>query len=250
MSTSLTFGREDGETIAYLAREGKRPGVLWLGGFKSDMGGTKATALDRWAAARGRSYLRFDYYGHGASSGDFRAGTITRWLGDTLAVLDRLAGGPQVLVGSSMGGWLALLAARARPERVRGMLLIAPAADFTEALIWTRLPPEVRMQIEERGVWERPSAYDPDPYPITKTLIEDGRRHLLLGRPLPLGCPVRILQGMQDPDVPWRHALKLVEAIEGDVTLTLVRNGDHRLSDPAGLRRLEAMLDGLLEEIG
>ena len=223
--------REGGETIAYLRRRGKPPGILWLGGFKSEMTGTKAAALDAWAAERGRALLRFDYFGHGQSSGEFRAGTITRWRDDALAALDRLAEGPQILVGSSMGAWIALLAALARPERVAAMLLLAPAADFTESLMWARLPAEVRSQIMEHGEWLRPSAYDPEPYPITRALIEDGRKHLLLGAPIRLNFPVRILQGMQDPDVPWQHAVKLLEAIDGDVALTLLKHGDHRLSD-------------------
>ncbi|MGD0867109.1 MAG: alpha/beta hydrolase, partial [Rhizomicrobium sp.] len=178
--------RESGETIAYLRRPGKPPGILWLGGFKSEMSGTKATALDAWAARRGRALLRFDYFGHGQSSGNFRAGTITRWRDDALAVLDRLAAGPQILVGSSMGGWIALLAARERPERVKAMLLIAPAVDFTETIMWARMPPEVRTEIMEQGEWLWPSVYDAEPYPITRALVEDGRRHLMLGSPIRL----------------------------------------------------------------
>ncbi len=182
------FIREDGETIAYLKRGGKSPGVVWLGGFHSDMNGTKAQALDAWAESRGRAYLRFDYFGHGASSGAFRDGTITRWRDDALAVLDKLCDGPQVLVGSSMGAWIALLVARARPEKVAALLLLAPAADFTEALIWARMTPDIRREVMERGEWQRPSAYGDGPYPITRALIEDGRRHLLLDAPIELDC--------------------------------------------------------------
>lgn len=241
------FIREDGETIAYLRRGGKSPGVVWLGGFHSDMNGAKAQALDAWAETRGRAYLRFDYYGHGASSGAFRDGTISRWRDDALAVLDYyLCDGPQVLVGSSMGAWIALLAARARPEKVAALLLLAPAADFTEALVWERMSPDIRREIMERGEWQRPSAYGDGPYPITRALIEDGRRHLMLGSPIDLGCPVYIIQGMKDPDVPWRHALKLVEKLSGNPILTLIKTGDHRLSTPEDLARIAAALDAIL----
>jgi pimeloyl-ACP methyl ester carboxylesterase len=245
-----TLLREDGQTIAYLRRDGKPPNVLWLGGFKSDMGGTKAEALDAWAARRGHAYLRFDYFGHGRSSGQFREGTISRWRDDALAVLDRLTEGPQILVGSSMGAWVALLAARLRPARVAGLLLLAPAADFTENLVRARMSPEIRREIMEKGEWQRPSAYGDGPYPITRALIEDGRRHLILGEPVAVGCPVHILQGMQDPDVPWQHAMKLVERLSGDPVLTLIKSGDHRLSTPADLRRIEQALEGLLADIG
>lgn len=238
----------DGETIAYMMRAGKHPGVVWLGGFKSEMSGTKATALDAWAAREARAYLRFDYLGHGRSSGDFRKGTISRWRNDALTVIDRLTIGPQILVGSSMGGWLALLVARALPERVAGLLLIAPAVDFTEALLWARLPEQARRQITEEGEWLRPSAYDVEPYPIARGLIEDGRQHLLMDAPLRFTCPVRILQGMEDPDVPWEHTLKLTRLIEGDVTLTLVGQGDHRLSTPENLTVIERTLDGLIAD--
>lgn len=241
--------RPDGETIAYMAREGKHPGVIWLGGFKSEMSGAKATALDAWAEKGTHSYLRFDYFGHGRSSGDFRAGTISRWLDDALAALDGLTDGPQILVGSSMGGWLALLVARARPERVAGLLLIAPAVDFTEALLWARVPQEARRAIMEEGAWQRPSAYDPEPDLITRGLIEDGRRHLVMGAPIASACPVRIVQGMEDPDVPWEHALELTRLIEGDVTITLVGRGDHRLSTPANLALIERTLDGLIADV-
>ncbi|HEV2561854.1 MAG TPA: alpha/beta hydrolase [Rhizomicrobium sp.] len=244
----MKFEREDGETIAYLARGGKSPGVIWLGGFKSDMTGTKAAALDDWAARTGRAFLRFDYFGHGQSSGDFRQGTISRWRDDAIAVLDRLTEGPQILVGSSMGGWISLLLARARPERIAGMLLIAPAADFTEALMWSRLPPEVQREIMEKGEWQRPSQYEA-PYPITRALIEDGRRNLILDAPLKFDFPVRILQGMLDPDVPWMHAVKTIERIEGDATLTLIKNGDHRLSTPHDLTRMVRALENLLDHI-
>lgn len=238
---------DDGETIAYLRHNGKAPLVLWLGGFKSDMQGTKGEALASWCAASDRACLRFDYFGHGASSGDFRQGTIGRWRENVLTVIDRLTDEDLVLVGSSMGGWLALHAALARPERIKGMLLIAPATDFTEVLFWSRFPETVREAIEKTGEWLWPSAYDAQPYPITRALIEDGRKYLLLGRPVHLSCPVRIIQGMKDPDVPWTHALKLVDALEGDVVLTLVRDGDHRMASPDGLRRMTRAVEELVE---
>jgi pimeloyl-ACP methyl ester carboxylesterase len=228
------------------ARAGKSPGILWLGGFKSDMRGTKAEALAAHAATTGQAYVRFDYSGHGESGGAFEAGTISRWLEETLAVFEHVARGPQIVVGSSMGGWIALLLARALASRknggiakMAGLVLIAPAPDFTETLMWAQMSPEVRREIEEKGFWLRPSEYGDGPYPITRALIEDGRNHLLLDRPIEIGCPVRILQGVLDPDVPWRHALKLVSCLaQDDVVLTLVKDGDHRLSRPEDIERL------------
>lgn len=223
-------------------------GLVWLCGFKSDMASTKATYLDRWAAQVGRTLLRFDYSGHGASEGAFEQGTIGRWLEDLLAVIATLSSGPQILVGSSMGGWLALLCARAfaargEADRLAGLVLIAPAVDFTEKLIWERLPADARCKIESEGTWLRPSAYSPEPYVITRQLIEEGRRHLLLDDTIQTHCPVHILQGMQDEDVPWRHALTLLEHVAGDpVTLTLIKDGGHRLSREADLERLKAAI--------
>ncbi len=236
--------------IAWQRREGAAPAVVWLGGFRSDMASTKADAIDAWAAGRNRAFLRFDYSGHGLSEGRFEDGTISRWLEDSLAAI-ALAGPAPVLVGSSMGGWIALLVARElrlRGEKLGGLVLIAPAVDFTEALMWAAMPEDVRRTIMEQGSWMRPSAYAPEPYPITRKLIEDGRRHLLLdGPPITTGCPVHILQGMEDPDVPWRHALKLVEHLPGDdVVTTLIRDGDHRLSRPQDLQRITAALDGMV----
>ncbi|MGN6571744.1 MAG: alpha/beta hydrolase [Pseudolabrys sp.] len=234
-------------TIAVRVREGKTPGLVWLGGFKSDMKGTKADALDRWAEAEDRACLRFDYSGHGESSGDFRDGTIGRWLEESLAVYRAFAKGPQVLIGSSMGGWLALLlAARLRELKalappLAGMVLIAPAVDFTEELMWKQFSPAIKREIEEKGEWTRPSEYDAGGYPITRGLIEDGRKHLMLGGLIEPGCPVHILQGVQDPDVPWRHAEELVTRLSrDDVVLTLIKDGDHRLSRPEDLERLIA----------
>jgi pimeloyl-ACP methyl ester carboxylesterase len=232
--------------IAVRMRDGAVPGLFWLGGFKSDMKGTKAEALDRWAGDRGRSCIRFDYSGHGESGGDFVDGTIGRWLQESAAVFEGFAKGPQVLVGSSMGGWLALLLVRALKERktadaVAGLVLIAPAVDFTEELMWKNFSPEVKRQIETEGSWQRPSHYSESAYPITRGLIEDGRKHLLLGGLIETGCPVRILQGVQDADVPWQHAVELSSRLaRDDVVLTLVKDGDHRLSRPEDIERLVA----------
>ena len=242
--------RDDGETIAYLRRAGKEPQVLWLGGFKSDMNATKAQALDNWAVRRGQAYLRFDFYGHGRSSGDFRKGTISRWRDDALAVLDKLCANPQILVGSSMGAWIALLAAQARPEKVAGLLLLAPAVDFTERLIWARMSSEIRRELMEAGEWLRPSAYEEGPYPITRALIEDGRKNLILDAPIGIECPIHILHGMQDPDVPWQDAIHLIERFQGDPTLMLVKDGNHRLSRPADIKRIEHALNRLVAELG
>ncbi|MCC6919127.1 MAG: alpha/beta hydrolase [Alphaproteobacteria bacterium] len=243
--TNLTLPRQGGHTLAYRRHEGAGPAVVWLGGFKSDLTGTKAAHLHGWAERTGRGYVRFDYFGHGASSGDFRKGTISRWLSDSLAVLDGLTAGPLVLVGSSMGGWLATLAALQRPERVKGIVYIAPALDMTE-LFWSRMDEAVKAEILEKGEWARPSAYGPEPYPMTRGLIEDGRQHLLLDGPIALEMPVRILHGQDDPDVPWQHSLKLIAALASrDVVLTLVKGGDHRLSKPADLARLTDAVEEL-----
>ena len=184
------------EAIAYRTVEGKPPGVMFLGGFMSDMTGTKATALEAHCRGAGRAFVRFDYSGHGESGGAFRDGTIGAWRDDALAVLDGVARGPQVLVGSSMGGWVMLLVALARPERVAGLVGIAAAPDFTEDLIWSTLDDETRQRLTETGAIELPCDYDDDPYPITMGLIEEARSHLLLHAPIPLDCPIHLLQGM------------------------------------------------------
>ncbi|HEY1545587.1 MAG TPA: alpha/beta fold hydrolase [Xanthobacteraceae bacterium] len=254
MAEALKFidvGRGDqARAIAVRAAPGAAPGLVWLGGFKSDMQGTKAEALARFAAERDRAIVRFDYSGHGESKGEFVDGTIGRWLEESLVVFLDCCRGPQVLVGSSMGGWMALLLARelrrvgAQAASLAGMVLIAPAADFTEALMWQKFSPEIRREIESKGSWLRPSQYDTAPYPITRQLIEEGRNHLLLGGLIETGCPVRILQGVEDPDVPWGHAVELVSRLaQDDVVLTLVKDGDHRLSRPEDIERLLAAIE-------
>jgi pimeloyl-ACP methyl ester carboxylesterase len=227
---------------------GRGPCLVWLGGFGSDMTGSKAQALADWAASEGRDFLRFDYFGHGASSGDFKHGTISLWRDDALAVLDELTSGPVILIGSSMGGWLGCLAALARPERVASLVLIAPAADFTDKLMQPSLGPEALLAIEQAGFWLRPSDYGDEGYPITKALLDDGRQWSILPGPVQIACPVRILQGGQDPDVPWDHALSLAQALDGpDVVFTLIRDGDHRLSRPQDIKRLIAVVSETLD---
>jgi pimeloyl-ACP methyl ester carboxylesterase len=239
--------------IAVRIREGAAPGLFWLGGFNSDMKGTKALALDAWAAEQGRACVRFDYSGHGESSGQFAEGTIGRWLEESVAVFARFCSGPQVVIGSSMGGWMALLLAREIAKGIdkgidkgtttaslAGLVLIAPAPDFTEELMWKGFSHAIRHEIEQKGVWLRPSAYG-EPCPITRALIEEGRNHLLLGGSIAVGCPVRILQGAQDPDVPWRHAFALAQRLPADdVVLTMIQDGDHRLSRPQDIARILA----------
>jgi pimeloyl-ACP methyl ester carboxylesterase len=243
----LTIGTgSTARRIAVRAQAGAPPGVFWLGGFHSDMRGTKAEALARWAAAHGRACVRFDYSAHGESEGDVRDGTIGRWLEESIGVFEAFCAGPQIVVGSSMGGWLALLMVqelrrRGAPANVAGLVLIAPAVDFTEVLMWQKFPAKVRREITEKGVWERPSSYSGQPYLITRDLIEEGRNHLLLGGMIEPGCPVHILQGVKDPDVPWNHAVELVARIaREDVVLTLIKDGDHRLSRSEDIDRLIA----------
>lgn len=233
-------------------KEGEdRPGIIWLGGFKSDMRSQKATALDTWAAEKGRAFLRFDYSGHGASEGRFEEATIGDWLEESLAIFRSAPAGPRILVGSSMGGWLALLIARAlqaagEEKRLAGLVLIAPAVDFTERLIWARLSPEAQAEIEAKGFWMRPSPYAPEPYPITRKLIEEGRNHLLFESVIRTHCPVHILQGLKDEDVPPSHTMTLVEHLAGDeVVFSAIKDGDHRLSRPEDIARLITAIEGI-----
>ena len=234
------------ETIAYRTVEGAGPGVMFLGGFMSDMTGTKATALEAHCRRAGRAFVRFDYSGHGESGGAFRDGTIGKWRADALAVLDAVASGPQVLVGSSMGGWIMLLVALARPERVAGLVGVAAAPDFTEDLIWSTLDDEARRTLTETGEIVMPCDYGEEPYPITMDLIEEGRSHVLLRAPIALQCPIHLLQGMVDEDVPWRTALKIAELVESErVVVELVKDGDHRLSRDQDLARLTAAVEAV-----
>lgn len=247
-------GSSPGSTSGAPGSTSSAPGLIWLGGFKSDMQGTKALALDEWAAAKGRACVRFDYSGHGESGGAFIDGTIGRWLEESVAVFEQFCRGPQVVIGSSMGGWMALLLAREIAKRasgavspanrasLAGLVLIAPAPDFTEQLMWNGFSPDIREEILTKGVWMRPSEYgDGTPYPITRALIEEGRNHLLLGSAIDVGCPVRILQGAQDPDVPWQHAFALAHRLPAeDVVMTMIQDGDHRLSRPQDIARILA----------
>ena len=234
------------------ARSGA-PALVWLCGYRSDMGSTKASALDAEADRLGLGFLRFDYSGHGRSEGRLEDGTISRWLEEALAIIRAESEGPQIFIGSSMGGWLALLAARALHQAgegrcVAGLILIAPAVDFTEALLWERLPEEARRAIMEEGAWRRPSAYSDEPDCFTRALIEDGRKHLLFGGMIRTGCPTVVLQGMRDEDVPYAHALALMERLGGDpATLTLIKDGDHRLCRPEDLQLLFEALGRMAE---
>ena len=233
----------DGEQLAWRMVVGVGPTVVWLGGFRSDMTGTKAQALADAAAASGWSFLRFDYSAHGASSGDWLDATFGRWKADALAVIDALSEGPLVLVGSSMGGWIACLVALARPERLRALVLIAPAPDFTELLMRPSLSPEALRELELNGVWMQPDAFD-GPYAITRRFLDEGRDHLILGGRVPVACPVRILQGQRDESVPWEHAVRLADALASeDVVFTLMKAGDHRLSTSQDIARLIATVE-------
>ena len=242
--------RLGGVTIAYHHLPGAQPGVMFCTGFKSDMTGGKALALEQRCAEAGRQFTRFDYQGHGASSGDFEEGTIGQWRAEGLAVLDEVTNGPQVIVGSSMGSWIGLLLAVDRPERVSGFLGIAPAVDFTQALLWPRMSEEARREIEENGVWYRHSVYEDGPYPIMKTLIEEGRNHLLLPGPIPFNGPVRLIHGMLDDAVPWSHSVYIAQGIESDdIEITFVKDGEHRLSRNTDLDRMINLLDDIIGKV-
>lgn len=235
-------------SIAVLHRPGDGPGIFWLGGFASDMRGSKAEALDAFAAGNGRAITRFDYSGHGASGGLFEDGTISRWLEEARRVFESVTEGPQVVVGSSMGGWLALLLAEALRDtgRIAGLVLIAPAVDMTRALIFAEMTAKQRKQLETDGMVSMPSDYSAAGYTITRALIEDGDRHLFGERLIETGCPVHIIQGVMDTDVPWRHATELVSRLASDdVVMTLVKDGDHRLSRPEDLERIIAAVTGV-----
>jgi pimeloyl-ACP methyl ester carboxylesterase len=236
----------DGRRLAFHHHAGRTPGVLFCGGFTSDMTGTKARALETRCLAAGRSVTRFDYTGHGASSGRFADGTIGAWADDARQILDRVTAGTQIVVGSSMGGWIMLLLALARPARVAGLVGIAAAPDFTEDLIRARAGPAELAALERYGCWMQPSAYGDPPHPITRALLEDGRQHLVLRAPIGIRCPVHLLHGQQDPDVPYETSLRLAERLESDqVTIELIKAGDHRLSRDADIERLWAAVERL-----
>lgn len=235
---------ENGHEIAFHKQDGAGPGVVFLGGFKSDMEGTKAQHLHEWAKAKGRAFLRFDYTGHGQSSGAFVDGCIGDWAGDTKAAIEKLTDGPQVLVGSSMGGWISLLVCRAMPEKVSGLVGIAAAPDFTEDSMWASFDNSQRKMIIENGQLDLPSEYSDEPYIITKKLIEEGRNQLVLRTPLPLPFPVRLLQGTEDADVDQSVALRLLDHVSSDdVQLTLLKGANHSFSSPECLELIESAVD-------
>lgn len=250
MSAAQQFTRSDGATISFVrddAQDTKKPGVVFLHGLRSDKGGTKAEALTRHARERGYGLLRFDMFGHGASSGRFEDGGISRWVEDAVAVLDELTTGPQILVGSSMGGWVMVKAAMARPRKVMGLVGIAVAPDFTEDLMWAGFNADQRAALMTAGAVDLPSDYDDGPYRISRHLIEDGRRNLVLRADIPINCPVRLIHGQQDAAVPWETSLRLAAKISGDDVMThLVKDGDHRLSRPQDLTRLCGLVDELV----
>ena len=236
--------------LAYHRVPGKLPGVLFCGGYTSDMTGTKALALEAFCRERGRAFVRFDYAGHGASSGDFAEGTIGGWTHDALAIVDRLTEGPLIVVGSSMGGWIMLRVALSRPERVAGLIGIAAAPDFSEDLLLARASAEQRRALAAQGYWMQPSAYGGPPYPVTRRFIDEAREHLVLRGPIPITCPVHLLHGQRDPDVPWSTALRLADRLQAeDVAVELIKAGDHRLSTERDLARLKAAIQRIAETI-
>lgn len=245
----------DGNAIAIRHRPGKTPGLVWLGGYRSDMIGTKAEMLDQWARDTGHMMTRHDYSGHGESGGKFADGTISRWVGESLAVFEAKTRGPQILIGSSMGAWVALRMAAelnkdGHGDRVAGMLLLAPAPDFTIELMEPLLTEEQKRDLNEKGYFEEVSEYSPEPDIFTRAFFEDGRENRVMDGIIETGCPVHIIQGKADPDVPFRHALKLVEHMPADdVTLTLVPDGDHRLSRPQDLTMIKDSIANLIAVI-
>jgi pimeloyl-ACP methyl ester carboxylesterase len=248
--TGGILARADGTTIAYNGLAGKNPGIVFLHGFRSDMTGGKALALEEFCRARGQAFVRFDTSGHGQSSGKFEDGAIGRWADDAVAVLDHLTEGPQILVGSSMGGWLMLLAALQRPDRVAGLLGLAAAPDFTEELMFASFSLEQKQTLlrESRIMLDDGEGFGP--YPVTRLLIEDGRNNLLLNDPISISCPVRLIHGLQDTSVPWRTALRLQQDLRSDdVEVILVKAGGHRLSEPEDLERMAQVLESLIRTV-
>ena len=239
--------KTDGARIAYHRLAGRSPGIIFFGGFASDMTGTKAMAIESYARNRGQAFLRFDYQGHGQSSGEFSDGTISTWLSDSLSVLDAQTEGPQILIGSSMGGWLTLLTALKRPERIKALIGIASAPDFTEDLMWDKFDELTKNALLKEGIYYEPTEYDEQPYTITLPLIEDGRTHLVLRERLGINVPIRLLHGMSDSDVPYEVSLKLAEhVVSDDVEVILIKDGDHRLSTSKDLIILTAQIEKLL----
>ena len=241
-----------GARIAFrrVTGESGKAGIVWMGGFHSDMLGEKASVLHASVARARRSFVRFDYLGHGESSGQFADGTIGRWRSDALAVVDQLTDGPLVVVGSSMGGWMALLAALARPERIKALVLLAPAPDFTDKLMWASFDDSQKRQIMEDGFWTRPSPYDPAGYPITRELIEEGRQWNIMDDQIALDLPVRILQGGLDTDVPWTHSLDLADRLRSsDVVWSLIKDADHRMSRPQDIARMTATVLAAADQV-
>jgi pimeloyl-ACP methyl ester carboxylesterase len=237
-NTALMFERVDAPSLAYRVTEGRKPGVIFLPGFRSDMMGGKAIALEAWCKDQGRAFLRLDYSGHGESEGAFTDGTIGAWADDAITLLDEVTEGSQILVGSSMGGWIMMLMARQRPERVVGLVGIAAAPDFTEDMK-ANMTPEIKNALERDGVWLEPSEYSEDPTPITLKLLEDNAQNLVLNAPLPIACPVRLIHGMRDPDVPWQKTLKIAEQLASEnVEIVLSKDGEHRLSGTEDIDRM------------
>jgi pimeloyl-ACP methyl ester carboxylesterase len=246
MTAPAHLDTASGRRIAYHRTPGTGPGVVFLGGFRSDMEGTKALHLEAWAKRRGRAFLRFDYSGHGQSSGRFEDGAIGDWAEDARAAIAALTQGPQILVGSSMGGWIALLVARSLQDRIVGLVGIAAAPDFTAGME-AEFTEADRAALAERGVIERPSDYSTTPYTFTRRLFDDGRRNLVLAAPLDLPFPVRLLQGTADTDVEPAVALGLLNHATGpDIRLTLVKDADHRFSAPKCLALIEASIEDIL----
>ena len=241
--------KSDGAQLAYHKLTGAQPGIIFFGGFASDMEGTKALALETYAANRGQSFVRFDYQGHGKSTGKFSGGTIGKWLSDSLSIIDSLTEGPQILIGSSMGGWITLLAALERPSRVLGLVGIASAPDFTEDLMWDKFEITVRQTLLKEGKYLLPSNFEDPRYIITMDLIEEGRSRLVLRRQLPLNVPIRLIHGTADADVPFQVSLRLAEHVDSsDVEVTLIKEGEHRLSEDRDLKVLFGILDRLISD--
>lgn len=245
---------QESRSITVRSRPGSNPGFVWLGGYRSDMAGTKAQAMDEWCARTGHAYCRHDYSGHGASGGEFKDGTISKWLEESLAVFDRFSSGPQILIGSSMGAWIALrmaqeLAKRGESDRLHAMLLIAPAPDFTHELMAPQMTKAQFAELEENGFLEEPSEYSDEPNIYTKALFDDGEKNRVMAGKIDTGCPVHILQGMEDPDVPWQHAMKLTEFLPGEnVSMTLVKDADHRLSREGDIALILGLAEILAQE--